>query len=500
MKKIVVVFPHQLFYAFRFWETMDEVVLIEEYLFFKQFNFHKQKLIFHRSSMRQFADFLASEGVKTTYIESNNPSSDIRVFLQGMKGLERQLNIIDPTDNWLRGRIEHGAATNSLEIAWIETPNFIYTQKENAVYQIGRKTYFQTDFYQYNRKNRGWLMTADGKPVGGKYSFDAENRKSFKGKISVPTPTFPSINTYLEEARDYVDRNFGNNLGLSYWDKHTFYPTNREGALVWLDEFFNKRFRSFGDFEDAIVTELGKEFMFHSVLSPLINVGLLSPQEVVERTIEYATSHDLPLNSLEGFVRQITGWREFIRHVYEDLGTRQRTKNYWGFTRSIPVSFYTGETGIEPVDFAIKKALKYGYNHHIERLMILGNFMLLCEFNPDEVYRWFMEMYVDSYDWVMVPNVYGMICFADGGLMTSKPYISGSNYLVKMGGFKKSAGAGGWQAIWDALFWRFMHKQRAFFSSNPRLGMLLRTWDVMSEEKRNNHLQIAENYLQSLNQ
>ena len=161
MKKIVVVFPHQLFYAFRFWEAMDEVVLIEEYLFFKQFNFHKQKLIFHRSSMRQFADFLASEGVKTTYIESNNPSSDIRVFLQGMKGLERQLNFIDPTDNWLRRRIEHSAATCSLEITWIETPNFIYTQKENAVYQLGRKTYFQTDFYQYNRKNRGWLMTAD---------------------------------------------------------------------------------------------------------------------------------------------------------------------------------------------------------------------------------------------------------------------------------------------------------------------------------------------------
>ena len=172
--------------------------------------------------------------------------------------------------------------------------------------------------------------------------------------------------------------------------------------------------------------------------------------------------------------------------------------NYWGFNRRIPSAFYSGETGITPVDFAIKKALKYGYNHHIERLMILGNFMLLCEFDPDEVYRWFMEMYVDAYDWVMVPNVYGMICFADGGLMTSKPYISGSNYLIKMGGFKKNTGIGGWQTVWDALFWRFMHKQRAFFSSNPRLGMLLRTWDGMAEEKRNSHLQIAENYLQSL--
>ncbi|MFM1791835.1 MAG: hypothetical protein RLZZ252_189 [Bacteroidota bacterium] len=498
MKKIVVVFPHQLFYAFRFWETMDEVVVIEEYLFFKQFNFHKQKLIFHRCSMRQFADFLAAEGVKVSYIESNSPSSDVRVFLQGMKGLGLELNFIDPTDNWLRRRIEQSAAAHSLELAWIETPNFINTKEENVVYQRGRKSYFQTDFYQYNRKNRGWLMTADGKPIGGKYSFDAENRKAFKGQISVPTPAFLPVNAYLDEARNYVEVNFGNNLGLNYWDELTFYPTNREGALVWLDEFFKHRFRLFGDFEDAIVTQSGNEFMFHSVLSPLINVGLLSPTEVVEKAIDYANSNEVPLNSLEGFVRQITGWREFIRHVYEDLGSRQRSTNYWGFNRRIPSAFYTGETGIEPVDFAIKKALKFGYNHHIERLMILGNFMLLCEFDPDEVYRWFMEMYVDAYDWVMVPNVYGMICFADGGLMTSKPYISGSNYLIKMGGFKRNTGIGGWQTVWDALFWRFMHKQRAFFSSNLRLGMLLRTWDGMAEEKRNNHLQVADNYLKTL--
>ena len=149
MKKIVIVFPHQLFYSFEYWATMDEVILIEEYLFFKQFNFHKQKLVFHRSSMRQFADFLDYEGVKVTYIESTNPSSDIRVFMQGMKGLGSQLNFIDPTDNWLKRRIEQSAAKNFLEIAWIESPNFINTKDENVVYQRGRKTYFQTDFYQY---------------------------------------------------------------------------------------------------------------------------------------------------------------------------------------------------------------------------------------------------------------------------------------------------------------------------------------------------------------
>jgi deoxyribodipyrimidine photolyase-related protein len=207
-----------------------------------------------------------------------------------------------------------------------------------------------------------------------------------------------------------------------------------------------------------------------------------------------AAKKNIPLNSLEGFIRQIVGWREFIRIVYEREGSKQRTKNYWGLERKIPTIFWTGETGITPVDNVIKKALKTGYSHHIERLMVMGNFMLLCEFNPDEVYRWFMEMYVDAYDWVMVPNVYGMTQFADGGLMTTKPYISGSNYLLKMSDYAK----GPWTEVWDGLFWRFMHVHRDFFLKNPRLGMLVKTFDKMPEEKRNNHIAIAETYLENL--
>ncbi len=175
-------------------------------------------------------------------------------------------------------------------------------------------------------------------------------------------------------------------------------------------------------------------------------------------------------------------------------GTQERTKNYWGFTRKIPPSFWNGTTGIEPIDITIKKVLETGYCHHIERLMVLGNFMLLCEFDPDEVYRWFMELFIDSYDWVMVPNVYGMSQFADGGLMATKPYISGSNYLMKMSDYKK----GEWQPIWDGLFWRFMHTHRDFFLQNPRLGMLVNSFDKMTEEKQKAHLNNAETYLQSL--
>jgi deoxyribodipyrimidine photolyase-related protein len=188
--------------------------------------------------------------------------------------------------------------------------------------------------------------------------------------------------------------------------------------------------------------------LYHSVLTPMLNIGLLQPQQIISAALDFAAKNDVPLNSLEGFVRQIMGWREFIRIVYEREGCKQRTTNYWGFTRKIPACFYDGTTGIVPIDNVIKKVLQSGYNHHIERLMVLGNFMLLCEFDPKKVHQWFMEMYVDAYDWVMVPNVYGMTQFADGGLMTTKPYISGSNYLMKMSDYAK----GSWQEIWDGLF------------------------------------------------
>jgi deoxyribodipyrimidine photolyase-related protein len=180
--------------------------------------------------------------------------------------------------------------------------------------------------------------------------------------------------------------------------------------------------------------------------------------------------------------------------MYEAKGVTQRTANYWNFTRNIPKSFYNATTGINPVDITIEKVLQTGYCHHIERLMVLGNFMVLCEFHPDQVYRWFMELFIDAYDWVMVPNVYGMSQFADGGLMATKPYISGSNYLMKMSDFPK----GKWQEIWDALFWRFMHVHRDFFTQNPRLGMLIKSFDKMSAEKQGHLIDTANQYLSEL--
>ena len=296
--------------------------------------------------------------------------------------------------------------------------------------------------------------------------------------------------TFYEESRAYVDKNFSTNIGQL--TANALYPTNFKASQQWFQQFLEQRFLEFGTYEDAIVAE--NAILNHSVLTPMLNVGLLTPANVIEQSIAFAKTNNIPINSLEGFVRQIIGWREFIRGIYESRGSDERTRNFWGFTKKIPTSFYDGTTGIYPIDQTIKKTLETGYCHHIERLMVLGNFMLLCEFDPDEVYRWFMELFIDSYDWVMVPNVYGMSQFADGGLMATKPYISGSNYLMKMSNYKK----GEWQAIWDGLFWRFMDTHRSFFKQNPRLGMLVAMFDKMPQEKKEVHISNAEHYLQNL--
>ena len=272
-----------------------------------------------------------------------------------------------------------------------------------------------------------------------------------------------------------------------------YFPTDFEQSRKWFESFLEERFKEFGPYEDSIVDN--EIFLNHSLLSPLLNTGLLDINFILDKTIVFYNKNDIPLNSCEGFIRQIIGWREFIRGIYTVKGSEERTKNFWGFKRKIPKSFYDASTGILPVDDSIRKILKTGYAHHIERLMILGNFMLLCEFDPDEVYRWFMEMFIDSYDWVMVPNVYGMSQFADGGLMSTKPYISGSSYILKMSNYKK----GEWSGIWDSLFWNFIDNHRDFFDKNPRMRMLVRNFDKMDIGKRTNLLQSAHSFLENLN-
>jgi deoxyribodipyrimidine photolyase-related protein len=493
MQEVTVIFPHQLFKTHPAVIKERTIFLVEEWLYFKQYHFHQQKLILHRATMQFFQNYLIENGYAVEYIESNNPNSDIcQLIIQLAKKGITNIHLCEVVDNWLDKRITKVCSENKVEQKIYTTPNFLNTLNDGANFFEEKKTYFQTDFYIHQRKKRKILLDDMGKPIGGKWTFDSDNRSKFPKNEIVPQLNFPLENKFVVEAKKYVAENFNNNYGLPNTSNKGFYPTTFKESEEWLEEFLQHRFAKFGIYEDAIVAK--ENYLYHSILTPMLNIGLLNPQQIIEATLKYAAEHDIPLNSLEGFIRQIIGWREFIRIIYELEGSKQRTTNYWKFTRKIPASFWQGETGILPIDTTIKKTLKTAYNHHIERLMILGNFFLLCEFDPNEVYKWFMEMYIDAYDWVMVPNVYGMTQFADGGLMTTKPYISGSNYLMKMGNFDK----GNWQEIWDALFWRFMWVHREFFKQNPRLGMLLNTWDKMAEEKKQTHLQIAENYLASL--
>ena len=492
MKTVHLIFPHQLFKESPLLQSETEVYLIEEFLFFKQFPFHKQKIAFHRATMKQYEAYLLNLNKKVEYIESAQDIADIRNLIPYLSTLGvTHIEYIDPTDNWLEKRIESACLEHSIQRQVYDSPLFMNTKDDlQPFFRSDKKKYHQTTFYNDQRSKRSILIDPDGKPTGGKWSFDAENRKKYPAKKTPPHIQFPDVDAFYTEACTYVNNNFSDHLG--HLTDHALYPTNFETAQQWFQQFLEQRFVEFGTYEDAIIAE--NSILNHSVLTPMLNVGLISPDEVIAQSLAFAKAHNIPINSVEGFVRQIIGWREFIRGIYESRGSYERTQNFWKFKRKIPNSFYDGTTGIYPIDQTIKKILQTGYCNHIERLMVLGNFMLLCEFDPDEVYRWFMELFIDSYDWVMVPNVYGMSQFSDGGLMATKPYISGSNYLMKMSNYKK----GEWQVVWDGLFWRFMDTHRDFFKKNPRLGMLVSMFDKMPNEKRHKHIQTAEEYLDTL--
>jgi deoxyribodipyrimidine photolyase-related protein len=487
-KEANLIFPHQLFADSPLLQNGMPIYLIEEFLFFRQYNFHKQKIAFHRASMKSYEAYLKNKGHKVIYIASNNPQSDLRLFIEENKTLET-INIVDPTDNWLEKRLERFSITGKLTL--YPSPLFLNSKEDNATFfREDKKFFFQTTFYKQQRKRYGILVNEDRTPFGGKWSFDSENRKKYPKNKEAPEVSFPEESAFWTEAIDYVHKYFYDNHGSL--EEQRYYPIDHKEAEIWLEQFLKFRFYEFGTYEDAIVEKEG--ILNHSLLSPLLNVGLLTPTFILQAALSYTRKNEIPLNSTEGFVRQIIGWREFIRGMYELKGSHSRTYNYWKFSRKIPSSFYTGETGIRPVDEVIKRVLKTGYCHHIERLMILGNFMILCEFDPDEVYRWFMELFIDAYDWVMVPNVYGMSQFADGGSFATKPYISGSNYLKKMSNFPN----GEWQEIWDGLFWRFINLRRDTFSKNPRMSMLLKILEHMSVEKRESHFERAEKFLATL--
>ena len=484
-KTISLIFPNQLYKNVPISKHSENILLIEYTLFFgeKKYisNFHKNKLILHRASMKYYYE-QELINFKSKYIEYRN--ANLEEIFEKIKGVEI-IYAYEPKDFLLERRLRTLSKKFDIELKFVENPGFL-TSKEIYEQYFDNHKYFMTPFYIEQRKRLNILIKKDGKPLHDKWTFDTENREKMPKNLEVPNPKFFGQNEYVFEAKKYIEKHFPENIGEI---ENFIYPISHKEAAASLHDFLRKRLQNFGPYEDAISQE--NEFNFHSLLSSSINIGLLTPEEVIRETLIFSEDNKVHFPSLEGFIRQIIGWREFMMIVYERDGVKERNSNYFHHNRKLPKSFYEGTTGIKPVDDAIKKVIKYGYSHHIERLMILGNFMCLCEIDPDEIYKWFMEMYIDSYDWVMVPNVYGMSQFADGGLITSKPYVSSSNYILKMSDYKKDE----WCEIWDGLFWRFLHKNKDKIASNSRIGMLIKSNDI---SKYNEKIILAEKFLKEI--
>ena len=488
-RSLALVFPHQLFLPHPALADDHPALLIEDPLFFgtdreQPLNFHAKKLILHRASMKRWAD--GRENLTYVDLPEKNSRTDLLLEKHVPKDVET-LVYVDTVDYLIERRLQRFAKKRDLHLEKLPSPMFLTPNEWMEEIMDDMKKPFMKTFYEAQRRRMNLLLEPDGSPVGGKWSYDAENRKKLPKKQPVPEPYSPTPNDEVAAAQKWVARRFPDAPGVR---ENFTYPSNRREALYAMSLFFEERFELFGDYEDAISTRV--RVIFHSVLTPPLNIGLITPDEIVEAAMEAAENNPkIPLNSLEGFLRQIIGWREFMRIIYLRYGVMERNENFWGFTRKMPATFYDGTTGIDPIDHTIHALLEDGYTHHIERLMVLGNFMLLCRIHPDAVYKWFMELFIDAYDWVMVPNVYGMSQFADGGVFSTKPYISGSNYIRKMSDFSK----GEWCDIWDGLYWTFIEDHRDFFVSQYRLSMMVRLLDKMPDEKREAHRKNADDFI-----
>ena len=492
MKTATVIFPHQLFKKHPGLSKNRDIFLVEDQRFFGDpefpFHFHKKKLILHRASMRAYRERLMSEGYYVHYVEFR-PDPSIDHLFKGLRDRKAdEIWVADPVDHVLEDRLRKNGTRWKIKVTFGPTPAFLSSSPWLADFFRTSTHFSMAPFYIAQRKRLGVLVEG-GKPLGGKWSFDPENRKKIPKGLAIPPRTLPKPNKWTEDAANFVARSFPENPGTP---DGFVYGVTHEDAEKWLDDFLKKCLRDFGDYQDAMVQD--EPFLFHSVLTPMLNIGLLTPDQIVQRSLAFAQKNSIPLNDLEGFIRQVIGWREFMRAVYLLESERERRTNFFRHRRNLPRSFYTGTTGIGPVDTVIQRLTHHAYVHHIERLMILGNFMLLCEIHPDEVYRWFMELFIDAYDWVMVPNVYGMSQHADGGFITTKPYISSSHYIRKMSDFPE----GDWCDTWDGLYWRFIFKHRDFFGKNPRMKVMTRQLDRMGKARLKKHLAVAEQFLGKL--
>jgi deoxyribodipyrimidine photolyase-related protein len=491
---LLLILGNQLFPIEHIKKTkVKKVFMAEDFGLTTYHKHHKLKILMFLWAMRQYRDELVENGYTVYYysIEDKNfkISYEDKLLAAIKKYKIEKINYFEIEDHFFEDNFNKFIIKNKIKTKLIQNPMFLLSRAKFVEFAHTQKNLIRmASFYQKMRIKMSILIDENTKPIGGKWSYDEENRKKIPQNINIPEKPSLTNNNDINDLKNKINLIFKDHPGSA---DYLWMPTNRQEALKWMDKFFKTKFHNFGIYEDAIIDN--NNFLFHSALSPIVNMGLLTPDEIIQKAVNFSKQESVPLNSLEGFIRQIIGWREFIRGIYHYKGREEKKSNFWQHNRRLTSDWYEGTTGIIPLDDVIKDCLKYGYTHHIPRLMIVCNIMNLCRIHPDEIYKWFMEMFVDSSDWVMVPNVYGMGTFADGGIFATKPYSCGSNYILKMSNYKR----GDWCEIVDGLYWKFMSDNLSFFKSNHRLSILVRSLDKMNKVKKDIIFQKATKFIES---
>ena len=473
---ILLIFPNQLFEK-KYLPKIKNIFLLEDPIYFGNRNikmkFNKLKLMYHVICMKNYYDYLKKNKYKVEYF-SIKQLKNLKYNMLKNKNIE-SITLFDVTDHLLMKRLNK--ALKKKEIKILENPNFLIKRNQLDIYDKSKKNsrFFHKNFYEFVKNELDILKKTK--------SYDNENRVSLPKNIKIPKLPKRKKTKYDDYAKKYILDNFKNNYGST----ELLFPTTHTEAKKWVKYFCKKKLANFGTYQDAI--HHSEWFMFHSTISPMLNCGLINPDFVVKTVTDYYNKNKskVKINNYEGFIRQILGWREYQRYCYlygYDLMTKS---NYFNHKKKLTKAWYTGETGIKPVDDAIKIAFETGYLHHILRLMMMSNIMNLHRLNPHECYKWFMEFAIDSYDWVMIQNVYSMGQWADGGLTMRKPYISSGNYILNMSNYPK----GEWDKIWKALYYKFLVDHEDKLKKTPYVRNLAH-WRKMKKSDKDNILSTSK--------
>ncbi|WP_223423416.1 cryptochrome/photolyase family protein [Tateyamaria pelophila] len=456
---------------------------------------HPKKIALILSAMRKFAARLREAGWTVAYSElddTENTQSIPGELIRRADQYGASVVVATRPGEW---RLIATLEDCPLTVTMLEDDRFVASHADFEGWAEGRKALRMEYFYREMRRKTGLMMDGD-EPAGGQWNYDHDNRKPAPKEIEYSGPMQFTPDAIVEDVLALVERRFDDHFG----DLHPFwFATDQEQARRSLTHFVKYGLAKFGDYQDAMLAE--NQFLYHALVAPYLNIGLLDPLEVCQAVEAAWKAGDVPINAAEGFIRQVIGWREYVRGIYFLEGPDYARRNGLNHRRTLPNMFWGAETRMRCVQKAVAQTKTESYAHHIQRLMVTGNFALLAGIDPGEVSDWYLAVYADAFEWVEAPNVVGMSQFADGGVIASKPYVSSGAYINRMSNYckgcayKVSVKTGEGACPFNLLYWHFLDRNRERFGNNPRMGNMYRTWDRMDAEKRTTVLQDADAFL-----